>query len=437
MIFSKANFGTFLTSLAIQACGVVTGILTARILGPSGRGELATILLWPVILSNLGLMGCNWALARGVAENPRTEADQVCSASLVGLAASCLYFTIGYFLVPLLLPADRLSLLPLARLCLLLIPFDIFNQIFVAIEQGRMRWGRFNLVRSSYYLFYLILICLIWAGQGAQVGRFVWAFLASQSLAMLLRLWMQRRSFASGHASLAECRRLLRSGLPYWTATAGNLFALQIDTVLVVSLMNAEAAGIYAVASAFGNAQFSLGDALGITSFAALSNEKDAGNQRKILTETFRQSTLLAAGLAMLLSGLIPLVVTLFFGRAYSQATIPAVILALGGALTASGNILNQGLRGAGRPHAGLLSQMLGTGVLVLAAALLLKPFGLVGMAWAVAFGAAAQITILVAAAANWLRISPLQFWPFGLNSVRNFFQTVVALRPRILRSPA
>ena len=168
-----------------------------------------------------------------------------------------------------------------------------------------------------------------------------------------------------------------------------------------------------------------------------LSNEKDAGNQRKILTETFRQSTLLAAGLAMLLSGLIPFVVTLFFGRAYSQATIPAVILALGAALTASGNILNQGLRGAGRPHAGLLSQMLGTGVLVLAAALLLKPFGLVGMAWAVAFGAAAQITILVAAAANWLRISPLQFWPFGLNSVRNFFQTVVALRPRILRSPA
>ncbi|MBZ5661871.1 MAG: oligosaccharide flippase family protein [Acidobacteriia bacterium] len=436
MIFSRANFGTFFTSLAIQACGVITGILTARILSPSGRGELATILLWPIILSNLGLMGCNWALARGVAKNPRTEPDQVCSAVAVGLGASFAYFMLGYFLIPLVLPADRASLLPLARLCLLLIPLDIFNQILLAIEHGRMRWRRFNFVRGSFYFFYLILICMIWSGHEAQVRRFVWAFLASQLLAVLLRFWIQRKSFAQGHPSLAECRRLLRSGLPYWGATAGNLFALQIDTVLVVTLMNAEAAGIYAVASAFGNAQFSLGDALGITSFAALSNEKNVGSQQKILTETFRQSTLLSAGLALMFSCLIPFVVAPFFGSAFSQATLPAVILALAAALTASGNILNQGLRGAGRPYAGLASQLLGTAVLALAAALLLKPFGLAGMAWAVALGAGAQIIILVAAAANWLQISPLSFWPFGLNNIRNFFQQVAALRPRILRSP-
>lgn len=437
MIFSRANFGTFFTSLAIQACGVITGILTARILGPSGRGELATVLLWPIILSNLGLMGCNWALARGVAENPSTESSQVCSAVAVGLAASFVYFTLGYFLIPLVLPADRASLLPLARLCLLLIPLDIFNQILLAIEHGRMRWGRFNVVRGSFYLFYMVLICLIWAGREAQLPRFVWAFLASQVLAVLLRLWVQRKSFASGRPTLAEMRRLLQSGLPYWGATAGNLFALQIDTVLVVSLMSAEAAGIYAVASAFGNAQFSLGDALGITSFAALSNEKDAASQRKILTETFRQSTLLSAGLALLLSCLIPFVVTPFFGAAFSGAMLPAVILALSAALTASGNILNQGLRGAGRPYAGLASQLIGSAVLALAAALLLNPFGLIGMAWAVALGAAAQITILVVSAASWLRISPSHFWPFGAGNIRNFFQQVAALRPRILRSPA
>ena len=126
------------------------------------------------------------------------------------------------------------------------------------------------------------------------------------------------------------------SGLPYWGATAGNLFALQIDTVLVVSLMSTEAAGIYAVASAFGNAQFSLGDALGITSFGVLSNEKNIGNQKQILTETFRQSALLSAVLALLLSCLIPFIVTPLFGSAFFQATRPAVILAVAAALTAS-----------------------------------------------------------------------------------------------------
>ena len=115
----------------------------------------------------------------------------------------------------------------------------------------------------------------------------------------------------------------------------------------------------------------------------------------------------------------------------------PAVILALAAALTASSNILNQGLRGAGRPYAGLASQLLGTGVLVLAAALFLKRFGLMGMAWAVALSACTQVVVLVASAANWLRISPLCFWPFGVKNIRIFCQQVAALRLRFLRSPA
>ena len=112
MIFSRANIGTFFTSLAIQGCGVITGVVTARLLGPAGRGELATIMLWPMIMSNLGLMGCNWALAREVAKDPDREADGVCGAVAVGLAAATVYFILGYLLIPYVLPRDRSYLLP-------------------------------------------------------------------------------------------------------------------------------------------------------------------------------------------------------------------------------------------------------------------------------------------------------------------------------------
>ena len=162
MIFSKANFGTFSTSLVIQACGAGTGILTARLLGPVARGELATVILWPVILSNLGLMGCNWVLAREVAKDPERECDWAAVGVAVGLATAVLYLLAGYFLIPLLLPSDRSYLLPVARLCLLLIPLDIFNQVLLAVEHGRMRWRRYNLLRLSFFLFYLTLIGLHW-----------------------------------------------------------------------------------------------------------------------------------------------------------------------------------------------------------------------------------------------------------------------------------
>jgi O-antigen/teichoic acid export membrane protein len=252
-----------------------------------------------------------------------------------------------------------------------------------------------------------------------------------------MRFWIQRKSLAAGKLRLGGCRHLLQEGLPYFGATVSNLVSLQLDTILVVSLLNTEAAGIYAVAGAFANGQSSLGEALGITSFAVLSNERNTGSQEKIITETFRQSALVSCGVGLVLSCLIPFLVVPLFGFDFSRAIWPGVVLALAASLAASANILNQGLRGAGRPYAGLVSQLLGTGVVAVAAMLFLRRYGLMGMAWAVLLSACTQVLALVAAAANWLRISPLHFWPFGARNIRLFFQQVAALRLRYSRSPA
>lgn len=437
MLFSKANFGTFSTSLAIQACGAATGVLTARLLGPVARGELATVILWPVILSNLGLMGCNLVLAREVARNPEEERDWTTVGVTVGLATSVVYFLIGYFLIPFLLPADREYLLPVARLCLWLIPLDILNQVLLAVDHGRMRWRRYNLQRLSFTVFYLALIAFIGVTRRKQVIWFILVFLASQMLAALLRLWIQRKSVMNGKPRLDRCRHLLRAGAPYFGATISNLVSLQLDTILVVSLLNAEAAGIYAVASAIAAGQSSLGDALGITSFAVLSNETDLESRQRIITRTFRQSALISFAAGLALASLIPLLVVPLFGFEFTTAIRPGVILALAASLTASANILNQGLRGAGRPHAGLVSQVLAIAVMGLAALFLLERLGVMGMAYAVLMSSGAQLLVMVAAAAKWLGISPLQFWPFGAANFRFLLQQLTDLRLRDSRSPA
>jgi len=164
------------------------------------------------------------------------------------------------------------------------------------------------------------------------------------------------------------------------------------------------------VALTFGNAQSSLGEALGITSLRLHQTKKSSESRKTFLMETFRHSALVSAGLGLALSCLIPFLVRPLFGADFSAAIRPAMILAIAAALTTSSDILNEGLRGAGRPYAGLVSQLLGTAVLAIAALLLLRKFGLVGMAWAVLVGASAQVGILVAAAANWLQVSPSRF---------------------------
>jgi O-antigen/teichoic acid export membrane protein len=437
VLFSKANFGTLSTSVAIQACGGATGVLTARLLGPVARGELATVILWPTVLSNLGLMGCNWVLAREVARDSGRECDWVAIGVAVGLATAALYSLAGYFLIPFLLPLGRSYLVPVARLCLWLIPLDICNQVLLAVEHGRMRWRRFNLLRLSHFLFYLTLIGVIGGARRAQVRWFVLAFLASQLLALLLRLWLQRNSLTAGRLKFTKCRHLLRAGVPYFGAAASNLISLQLDTILVVSLFSAEAAGMYAVAAAFANGQSSLGEALGITSFGVLSNETNTATRGKVIGEMFRQSALASCGVGLALACLIPWMVVPLFGSAFARAVQPAVVLALAASLTSSANILDQALRGAGRPQAGLMSQLIGTGFLALSALLFFRQFGILGVALAVSVGAVGQLVVLVCVAARWLKISPFKFWPFGAENFRLFFQQVANLRLRDVRSPA
>jgi O-antigen/teichoic acid export membrane protein len=437
VIFSKANFANLSTSLAIQACGAATGIITARVLGPVVRGELATVILWPVIFSNLGLMGCNWALAREAAMNPEREKDWVAAGMVVAIATASLYFLAGYFLLPWLLPADRSFLLPVARLCLLLIPLDICNQVLLSVEHGRMRWRRYNRMRLSFFLFYVVLIGLLALAKRPQVRWFVIAFLWSHLLAAVFRLWIHRTSLVTGTVRIANCRRLLRGGAPYFGATISNLVLLQFDTILVVSLLSAEAAGIYAIAAACANGQSSVSEALGITSFAVLSNETNPGSQEKIISAMFRQSALASCGTGLALSCLIPFLLVPLFGKAFARAIGPGVVLALAASLLGSADILNQGLRGLGRPQAGALSQALGIAVMAAGALFLLRRFGPMGMAFAVLLSSGVQLVALVGAAARCFRISPLEFWPFGAETLRLFFQQVAGLRLRDLRSPA
>ena len=81
--------------------------------------------------------------------------------------------------------------------------------------------------------------------------------------------------------------------------------------------------------------------------------KENTESQEKIITGTFRQSALVSCGVGLVLACLIPFLVVPLFGFEFSRAIRPAVVLALAASLTASANILNQGLRGAGAPSRG------------------------------------------------------------------------------------
>jgi O-antigen/teichoic acid export membrane protein len=55
---------------AIQLVGLITGVLAARYLGPSGRGELATVIVWVTMIVYVGNLGLPVAYTYAAAREP-------------------------------------------------------------------------------------------------------------------------------------------------------------------------------------------------------------------------------------------------------------------------------------------------------------------------------------------------------------------------------
>ncbi len=421
-INADAILKIFLTNLAIQVCNVVTGVLTARILLPMGRGELATVILWPSVLAGLGLLGSNWALTREAAVRPDKEADMARTAVVLSLALAGLGMVLGYFLVPHLLPADKKQLTGLTRLYLLFLPLNFLALNLIGLEQGRMRWRRFNLVRLSVTLPYLFLLLGFWVLGVDRVTWFILALLVSNLFPVMLCLILQRQKILQGRAHLKDTLYLLRQGFPFFLAAVGGVIASQVDKALVVSLLSMEAVGWYACAFTFAAAHGSLGEALGTTTFTALANEPDPGRQGQYLSKVFRQSSLLYLGAGSGVALLAPLAIVPLFGREFAPAVKPAAVLALVTSLAALSSVLNEGLRGLGKTSPGIKAQFLGGGVVALGAWLLVPSYGLMGMAGAAVLGVLGQLLVLLAVAMALLRLSPSQLWGFRLEEVKSLW---------------
>jgi O-antigen/teichoic acid export membrane protein len=402
---------TFLTSLGIQVCNVATGVITARLLQPEGRGELAAIMLWPTILAGLGILGTNWALTRANASRPEKEADWARIAVFLGLGQAAVFMVVGYFLVPILLPADKQHLTALTRLFLFFLPLNFVALNLLALDHGRRRWGSYNLVRLSVVLPYIIFLLVFWLAGITQVFWFVVALLGSNLFAAALRLALQWQTFRRGRFNRQDALLILKAGLPFFLAAVSGVAVLQVDKTLVVSLLSSEMVGCYAAAVSFATAHSSLGHAFGVTSFAALANEANPVRQGEYLAQVFRQATLLYLGAGAAVALLSPVAIVPLFGPDFAPAIKPAAILAGATSFLALGQILNEGLRGRGTTWPGIVAQVLGVGAVAGCAWLLVPTSGLTGLAWAATAGALVQTLVLLAAVFVLLPIKPAYLW--------------------------
>jgi antigen flippase len=386
---TKAFIGTFGTSVFIQGCGILHGIIVARLLGPVGRGEYTAVMLWPMMFAGLGLFGSNIAIARASAK--LDDHSSVLRAAIVlAFITSAISALVCFMALPWLMPQVESHLVALGRLFVLVIPLNHLALNLIAVDQGSGNFKTFNFTRAILNSLYVIILLGLWVFGIREIRWFVVALLVGNLAAVIVRLFLAIRRYPIA-GKLYSLASILKQSIHFGLAGIAQPVYLQADKVLMLWLLGTKNLGLYMVALSASAVIGSVTFSAGLVSFT-IAAHADKGDGFERLAKTFRISVLLWIFFGGILALIMPLVLPLVYGNDFVDAVNPARMLIVGSAFAGLANMLEQAMRGQGKAFIGLESRLAGLVIMVISGIILAKCFAIPGVCFAYIAG---QLTCL------------------------------------------
>ena len=125
----------------IQGINVLCGIITARSLGPNGRGELAAIIMWPQFLAFALTLGIPVASVYQIRRAPDNEGQVAITALGASIVMGIVAAGVGWFVIPFSLHVYSAEVVHWAQLSVLLAPLSLVG---VTLSQQAQSAGSFR-----------------------------------------------------------------------------------------------------------------------------------------------------------------------------------------------------------------------------------------------------------------------------------------------------
>jgi O-antigen/teichoic acid export membrane protein len=371
-------------NVAIALFGMCTGLLSARLLGPEGRGELAAIQTWPTVLATFAMLGLDSAVVYWTSRDRDHGARHLATAlAMIGMAAF-VAIGAGWMLMPVLLHAQTDAVIGAARLFLVMIPIYALIGLPYQMLRALGAWRLWNILRVAPAAVWLAVLLLV-----AYAGR-TWATPTRLSVAFLLShvwlvvpVWIVTRRYVPGPLRIDPTlyRPMLRYGVPDMLTLLPRMLNQRLDQLLMAALLDRRTLGLYVVAVAWSSAASPLLSSIGPVLFPTLSATLDRERQLAWLRRVIRVTVVAALALTAAAFVLTPMALPFLFGSAFRAAVPAALVLVIANGVSAVNLVLADGLRGLGRTRTLLVSEIAGLAVTAVMLWALLRPFGATGAA--------------------------------------------------------
>jgi O-antigen/teichoic acid export membrane protein len=425
--------GTAVTNGLLGAIGIMTGVISARWLGPAGRGELAAIQMWPSLLASLAMIGLPDAVVYFCAKHPSESRRYLVTAGVLVLSLMPAFALAGYLVIPHVLSAQSPRIIQAARIYLILMPIYALVGLPYQLLRGIQRYRLWNVMRLAPSLIWLAVLIVSISLRITDPARLTTTFLVLLALAGPALTWVVWKHAEGASApTRGIATNLMKFGVPSASASLSQFFNLKLDQMMVAAILPAQELGVYMVAVSWGTCIPMLSSALAMVVSTQIAGGASHAERNRRFSQGVRNGAWMIAAAVVLLAAATPVGIAMVFGRAFQAAVLPAAILVVASGTNALNGVLEELLRGYGRPSATLFAESVAVAVGFPALVLLLPRLGLTGAALASLVGYLSGTVVLLLQSR---RVADLQVWaaidPRGIpwSNVSNLTSRALRLR--------
>ncbi len=381
--FVRKVFQTYSNRLLMIAFGLVGSVLTARLLGPEGRGYLGVF--WAVAgvgvqFINLGLQSSNtFYISKDKSILPQTMGNSL--AVGLGLGASTALLAGLFFWI-----WPQFSPLPSTLLVLSLatIPIGLTGMFLQNILLGLGDVRYFNLIELCGKILTVIVLGILLLGHWVDVIS-VSVLSLGISLFTLGWYWAKSAGYLKGPLKVSWdiFRDHLRYGFKAYVAAFFGFLLLRVDILMVQYISGPKDTGYYSMSSTMADYLYLLPMTVGTILFPNLSSLPSKLEMWRRTQKVCGILTLVFIPVVLLSILLAKPIVVLLYGKAFEPAVFPYQILACAMIFYGINTVLSNFLAATGFPWFSVYVWIAALIVNVGLNLFLIPKYGPAGAAWA------------------------------------------------------
>lgn len=383
-------------NLAIMALGMVSGILTARILGPAGRGEIAAAVVWPATIATLGTLGVPDAMVYQAGREKRI--GPVLAAGLcVGTAQLLLMGLLGFIVIPRALAAQGPHVIRMSLTYMTFLIYAFVGNYAIGIILGTTRYAVWNGLRLLNPILYFGAMLLLWSFGRVTSENVLRAMLIGPVVTTIVACFVVAK-ITTGPITfeLKAMKSVILYGFDSALSSWPVFLKDNIAQIMMSTVLSSSQLGIYSVSLVAASPISPLFNAFQTIIFPKTAAEPDSAVAKRGLTEDIAKGLWISGLLLIILEITLPSLIRMCYGIDYSPSIIPAQLLAFAMFLSGLGQMIISGFRGLGMPRAALWGNLLGLAVVALLLPTFLSRWGLIGAAAASFLSSAITVVTFV-----------------------------------------